>query len=288
MRVTVIIPAFNEERSVGKVIADLPKDVVTEIIMADNGSTDRTAEVAVQAGARVVREDSKGYGAACLAAMAAMDRPEIVAFIDGDYSDYPEDLPRLLEPIESGRADLVIGSRILGECEPGSLTPQQLYGNTLATFLIRLFFGVRFTDLGPFRAIRADWLRLLNMEDRDYGWTVEMQIKAARMGLRCEEVPIRYRKRIGVSKVSGTVRGVIGAGSKILWTIFKYALLRGPARARPIPLDETRKRVKNFKHVPRQRPFSLSRDGSAGRVPFRVRSGHQREVSDPLHRRAKR
>jgi glycosyltransferase involved in cell wall biosynthesis len=225
MRVTIVIPAFNEERSIARVIEAIPKELVHEVIVCDNASTDRTGEAAKAAGAKVVNEPQPGYGAACLAAMAVMDDPDVVVFLDGDYSDYPEDLPALLRPIEEGTADLAIGSRVLGECEKGALTPQQRYGNRLAVFLIRLLFGVRFTDLGPFRAITREALERIGMEDRNYGWTVEMQVKAARLGLRCAEVPVRYRKRIGVSKVSGTVKGVLGAGTKILWTLYKYAFL---------------------------------------------------------------
>jgi len=239
-RVSVLIPAQNEEKSIGLVIEEIPKDWVDEIVVADNASEDRTGEVAQEAGAKVVKEPKPGYGGACLAAMAAMNDPDIVVFLDGDRSDYPEDLPKLLQPILENRADLVIGSRALGGAEKGSLTPQQRYGNALATHLIRWLFGVRFTDLGPFRAIRAETLERIGMVDRDYGWTVEMQVKAARLGVRCAEVPVRYRKRIGVSKISGTVSGTVKAGAKILWTIFKYAFL---ARDKPRsitskPLDE--------------------------------------------------
>ena len=222
-RVSVLIPARNEEASIGQVIQEIPKDWVDEIIVADNGSNDRTAEIAQSVGARVVREGTPGYGAACLAAVAAMDRPGIVVFLDGDYSDYPQDLPLLLDPILNDSADLVIGSRVLGVAEKGALTPQQRYGNALATSLVYCLFGVRFTDLGPFRAIRKESLDQLGMVDRNYGWTIEMQVKAARLCLRCVEVPVRYRKRIGVSKISGTLSGTVKAGTKILWTIFKYA-----------------------------------------------------------------
>ncbi len=224
-KVSVLIPAHNEEASIGLVIDEIPRDHVREIIVANNASTDRTSEVAKAAGASVVDEPQPGYGAACLAAMAAMNRPDVVVFLDGDHSDYPEEIPQLLKPILENRADLVIGSRSLGVREKGSLTPQQKYGNALATFLIRHLFGVPFTDLGPFRAIRRESLEQIGMVDRDYGWTVEMQVKAAKIGLRCTEVPVRYRKRIGVSKISGTVSGTFKAGTKILWTIFKYAFL---------------------------------------------------------------
>lgn len=247
MKVSVLIPAFNEEASIAKVIEAIPKNRVHEIVVADNASTDRTGEAAAAAGAKVIHESRPGYGSACLAAMAAMDDPEVVVFLDGDYSDYPEDLPDLLKPIEEDKADLVIGSRVLGECERGALTPQQRYGNALATFLIRILFGVRFTDLGPFRAVRREALDRIGMRDTNYGWTVEMQVKAARLGLRCVEVPVRYRKRIGVSKVSGTVRGVIGAGTKILWTIFKYAFLGSILTSSDKPTsDNGEKRKKQF------------------------------------------
>lgn len=229
-RIGLVIPALNEEKAIGKVIADIP-DWVDAIVVADNGSRDRTSEVARAAGALVVREDEPGYGAACLAGIAALPTCEIIVFLDGDYSDYPEDMNLLVAPLLAGDADLVIGSRVLGGAERGSLTPQQRFGNWLATRLIRLIWGSHFTDLGPFRAIRVTALKVLQMADRDYGWTVEMQVKAAKAGLRCAEVPVRYRKRIGTSKVSGTVRGTLLAGIKILSVIGWQAISNGTIRS---------------------------------------------------------
>ena len=226
MSVSVIIPAFNEEESIGKVIADIPKACVQEIVVVDNGCLDRTAEVARAAGARVVREERRGYGSACLAGIAALNAPEIVVFLDGDYSDFPSEMPLLIQPILAGDAEMVIGSRIRGVHEKGALLPQARFGNALATFLIRLLFHVCYTDLGPFRAIRYERLLAMDMQDKTFGWTVEMQIKAAKMGLRVCEVPVTYRKRIGQSKITGTVKGTILAGYKIITTIFRYGLVR--------------------------------------------------------------
>lgn len=223
--ISVIIPAFNEEEAIGKVLGDIPTGV-DEVIVVDNASTDETATVARSMGARVVPEQRRGYGQACLSGIAALNAPDIVIFLDGDYSDYPEEIPTLIEPITSGRADMVIGSRTIGQRERGALLPQAQFGNWLSTRLIYLLFGVRFTDLGPFRAIRYDVLKRLQMQDRDYGWTVEMQVKAARLNLRTCEVPVRYRKRIGISKITGTLSGTLRAGHKILWTIFRYARYR--------------------------------------------------------------
>jgi glycosyltransferase involved in cell wall biosynthesis len=223
--VDVVIPALNEEAALPEVLHELPRSFVRRVVVADNGSTDRTAEVARAGGAEVVREDRKGYGAACLAALAALaaDPPEVVVFLDADRSDDPSELPALLDPIARGEADLVLGSRTLGTREPGALTVQQVAGNRVACAALRLLYRARYTDLGPFRAIRWDALSRLGMEDRNWGWTVEMQIKAARAGLRHREVPVRYRRRIGVSKVSGTVRGTVGASGKILWCLARYA-----------------------------------------------------------------
>lgn len=225
-RIGVVIPALNEEQAIGRVIADIPSWVDT-IVVADNGSTDRTVETARAAGATVTHEPDAGYGAACLAGIAALPPVDVVVFLDGDYSDFAQDMAGLVDPLTADGVDLVIGSRALGEREPGSLTPQQVFGNWLATRLIRLIWGVHFTDLGPFRAIRTPALQRLAMRDRDYGWTVEMQIKAAAAGLETRETPVRYRRRIGVSKVSGTLKGTVMAGYKILTTIGRYALRRG-------------------------------------------------------------
>lgn len=221
--VAVIIPALNEERSIGKVISEIP-GWVDDIIVVDNGSTDRTAAIASAHGARVVTELRRGYGSACLAGIAALKNPGVVVFMDGDFSDCPREMARLVDPIMKGESDLVIGSRVLGAREPGALPPQARFGNWLACTLIRWFWKIRYTDLGPFRAVRYATLKHLNMSDCDYGWAVEMQIKAARERMRVREVPVPYRRRIGTSKVSGTFRGVIGAGTKILVTIFLSAI----------------------------------------------------------------
>ena len=233
LSVSVIIPVLDEEDAIGRVLGDLPDPgrvedgVVYDIIVVDNGSTDRTPDKAAEMGARVVWEPRRGYGRACLAGLAALDGPDVVLFLDGDYSDYPEEVAALLAPIREQNADLVIGSRVLGEREAGALLPQARAGNKLATTLIKLLYGVRYTDLGPFRAIRYTSLLQLHMADTDFGWTVEMQVKAARQGLRIAEVPVRYRKRLGRSKISGTVIGTVRAGHKILWTIFRHACSRG-------------------------------------------------------------
>jgi glycosyltransferase involved in cell wall biosynthesis len=228
LRILVIIPAYNEEESIGKVVADIPKGLVQEVVVVSNASTDATEANARAAGATVLRELQKGYGNACLCGMAYADakqgddRPDIIVFIDGDYSDYPEEMPKVLRPITDQGYDMVIGSRALGSKERGSMTPQQVFGNWLATTLIRLFYRTRYTDLGPFRAIQFDKLLALGMKDRTYGWTVEMQLKAAKKKYKTTEVAVNYRRRIGVSKVSGTVKGTIMAGYKILFTIFRY------------------------------------------------------------------
>ena len=221
--IDVVIPAYNEEESIGLVINEIPPNV-RNIIVGNNGSTDNTRQQALYHGAIVVDEVQPGYGSACLAALRFIEslkaKPDVVVFIDGDYSDYPEQLNNLVAPIEEG-FDLVIGSRALGNMEKGSMTTPQVFGNWLATNLIRLIYKYDFTDLGPFRAIRYEKLNALKMEDKDFGWTVEMQVKAAKMGMKCTEIAVDYKKRIGVSKVSGTIRGTILAGHKILWTIFK-------------------------------------------------------------------
>jgi glycosyltransferase involved in cell wall biosynthesis len=221
--VDVVIPAFNEERALPGVLAEIPSPPVRRIVVGDNNSRDRTAQVATDGGAVVVAARRQGYGSACLAALAwlrANQPPEIVVFLDADHSDHPAELPALIAPILAGATDLVIGSRVLGAHERGALLPQARFGNWLATRLIALLYGVRFTDLGPFRAIRWSSLEGLKMRDPDFGWTAEMQVKAARRGLRCAEVPVSYRRRAGVSKITGTVRGTLLAGWKILgWTL---------------------------------------------------------------------
>lgn len=225
--IDVIIPAYNEEASIPKVLGDIPKDWVREVVVCNNASTDNTARVAKAAGATVLDQPEQGYGAACLKGIDYLkskspeNQPDIVLFIDGDYSDYPEEIPLVVQPIIEHEMDLVIGSRALGNMENGAMMPQQIFGNWLATSLIRFFYNYHFTDLGPFRAIRYDKLIEIDMEDRDFGWTVEMQVKAAKYQLKTTEVAVNYRKRIGVSKVSGTIKGTFLAGHKILWTIFK-------------------------------------------------------------------
>lgn len=224
--VYVIIPAFNENLSISKVITDIPKDIVTETIVVNNGSTDGTGDIAKNHGATVLLENRKGYGFSCLKGMdylsSKAEPDDIIVFIDGDYSDFPEEISMLINPILHSGYQMVIGSRVLGERQSGSLLPQQIAGNWLATKLIGLFFNAKFTDLGPFRAIKWDALKGINMQDKTFGWTVEMQIKAAKNKLKFTEIPVSYRKRIGESKVSGTMRGTFMAGYKILLTIFKY------------------------------------------------------------------
>ncbi len=224
--IDVLIPALDEERSLPLVLADLPRPPVRRVVVADNGSRDGTAEAARRGGAIVVPAARRGYGSACLAGLDWLrgnDPPEIVVFVDADYSDHPEELPRLVAPILAGEADLVIGSRVLGDREPGALLPQARAGNLVACLLIRLLYGHRYTDLGPFRAVRWQALERLGMADPDFGWTAEMQVKALRHGLRVAEVPVSYRRRVGVSKITGTVVGTLRAGYKILWTVLRHS-----------------------------------------------------------------
>jgi glycosyltransferase involved in cell wall biosynthesis len=225
-RIAVLIPALNEEATLPAVLADLPTELIEEVVVVDNGSSDHTAQVARVSGATVLSEPRRGYGSACLAGIGYLRAkgPDIVVFLDADYSDHPDELPNIVRPIVAGECDLVIGSRTKGKAEPGALLLQARFGNALATLLIRLLYGFSYSDLGPFRAIRFSSLLGLGMIDRTYGWPVEMQIKAVRQKLRITEVPVRYRKRAGgESKVSGTIKGTALAGYKILWTVFRYA-----------------------------------------------------------------
>lgn len=224
--VVVMIPAYNEAASIAKVINDIPNGLVKEVIVVNNNSNDDTEANARSAGATVLLEERPGYGFACLKGMDYLRQleaaPDIVVFMDGDYSDHPEEMPSLIDPIVNNEMDLVIGSRALGKRSKGSMTVPQLFGNWLATWLLHVFYGVRYTDLGPFRAIRYNELLKLNMQDTTFGWTVEMQLKAAKLKMKIVEVPVSYRKRIGFSKISGTVKGTVLAGYKILTTLFKY------------------------------------------------------------------
>lgn len=217
--IAVVIPVLNEEQAIGKVLAAVPR-WVDDVVVVDNGSTDGTARVVRTCGARLVAEPVRGYGAACQAGIRALRASDVVVFIDGDFSDRPEEMERLVDPIVGGRADLVIGSRVSGRSDAGALSEQQRFGNWLACRLMRWFWDARYTDLGPFRAIGRAALERLGMSDRGFGWTVEMQIKGLRSGLRVQEVPVSYRRRIGVSKISGTFTGAVQAGFKIVFVIF--------------------------------------------------------------------
>ncbi len=225
-KIFVVIPAYNEENSVGKVVDAIPKEWITEIIVVNNNSNDQTVIAAQKAGATVLNQPTQGYGNACLKGLEYLanknEKPDIIVFLDADYSDYPEELPLLVNPILNENIDLVIGSRNLGTSQKGAMTPQQIFGNWLATKMIKWFYGVVYTDLGPFRAIRYDKLLEINMKDKTYGWTVEMQVKAAKLGFKEKEIAVSYRPRIGHSKVSGTVKGTLLAGYKIITTIIKY------------------------------------------------------------------
>jgi glycosyltransferase involved in cell wall biosynthesis len=226
MKISVIIPAFNEEGSIGSVIGDIDRGLVQEVIVVNNGSADNTAVVASNAGARVITENRPGYGWACLAGIASVKNPDVIVFLDGDYSDYPEQIKDLIMPIQKENADLVIGSRIKGNAQKGSLTIPQRFGNIFAAFFLSIFFKTRYSDLGPFRAITANALQKLEMSDKTFGWTIEMQMKAAFYGMKITEVPVSYRvRKAGKSKVSGTIRGVILAGSFILYYLAKSFIL---------------------------------------------------------------
>lgn len=222
MRISVIIPTHNEAQAIERVLADLPRDLATEVIVVDSNSTDGTPDIAARMGARVIPEPRRGYGRACLTGLAAAKSPDIVVFLDGDYSDRPSELPVLLAPIIENRADIVLGSRLQKQRSAGALPWHQAFGNRLAAALIRLFYGLKITDLGPFRAGRADVLRALGLEEPTYGWAVEMILKGALAGYRVVEVPVSYYPRIGKSKISGTLKGTIGAGWFILSLIVRY------------------------------------------------------------------
>lgn len=225
-KIAVIIPAVNEEESIGKVVSEIPSKIVSDIIVCNNGSKDNTGVVAKSAGAIVLDENRPGYGWACLKGIEYVNsmevKPDIIVFLDGDYSDYPAELINVVAPIIENDIDLVIGSRALGLKEKGSMTFPQRIGNWLATRLMRIFYGVKYTDLGPFRAIKFDKLLELGMQDKTYGWTIEMQLKAALKKFTYIEVPVNYKKRIGKSKVSGTIKGTVMAGYKIIFAVFKY------------------------------------------------------------------
>ncbi len=235
MKIAVIIPAYNEEKSIGKVIEDIPRDLVNEVIVVNNNSTDNTVEAARKAGATVLTETFQGYGASCLTGIEYCKNKyfDIIVFMDGDYSDYPEETRLLVDPIIKENYDFVLGSRVMGKREKGALPFQSRIGSIIAGLLIRLFWGVKYTDLGPFRAIKFNKLLELDMQDKWYGWTVEMQIKAARKNYKIKEIPVSYRKRIGKSKVTGTFKGTVMASIIILKTIFTYALKRKTDSVKP-------------------------------------------------------
>jgi len=226
VRISVIIPTHNEAQAIGRVLADLPTDVIAEVLVVDSNSSDGTPEIAAKMGARVLREPRRGYGRACLTGIAATDAPDIVVFLDGDYSDRPDELPILITPIVEGRADITLGSRLAKRTDHAALPWHQVFGNRLAAGLIRLLYRQKITDLGPFRAARADVLQQLQLEEATYGWAVEMILKGALGGFRIVEVPVSYYPRIGKSKISGTVRGTIGAGWFILSLIVRYYFRR--------------------------------------------------------------
>ena len=231
MRISVVIPTHNEAEAIGRVLADVPRDLVAEIIVVDSNSTDGTPDVARAMGARVIAEPRRGYGRACLTGLANTQEPKVVVFLDGDYSDRPSELPILLAPILEGRADITLGSRLGSKSNPGALPWHQAFGNRLSAGLIRLLYGVKISDLGPFRAARAEVLRALALEEETYGWAVEMILKGAIAGYRIVEVPVSYFPRIGQSKISGTVKGTIGAGWFILSRIVRYYFRRRKTEA---------------------------------------------------------
>jgi rSAM/selenodomain-associated transferase 1 len=267
--IAVVIPTLNEEKAIGKVIAAIPS-WVDDIVVADNGSTDQTPQVARSHSARVVHEPRRGYGSACLKAMSVLDGPDVVVFLDGDFSDHPEEMDSLVDPILGDQADIVIGSRVLGRCERGALTPQAKFGNWLSCKLLLWVWGVRYTDLGPFRAIRYPSLRRLGMCDPDYGWTVEMQVQAALHGLRATEVPVSYRPRIGKSKISRTLWGGMGAGTKILYAIFASAW---QSRCRERTSSESHRKLIVFARYPKP-----------GKVKTRLIPALGEEKASQLHR----
>lgn len=234
MRVSVVIPTHNEAEAIGRVLGDLPSSLVTEVIVVDSNSTDQTRDIAASMGARVIQEPRRGYGRACLTGLAAANSPDVVVFLDGDYSDRPSELPMLLAPIAQGRAEITLGSRLHEQNSASALPWHQAFGNRVAALMIRLLYGLNITDLGPFRAVRADMLPALALEEPTYGWAVEMILKGAIAGLRIVEVPVSYYPRIGQSKISGTMKGTIGAAWFILSLIVRYRFRRVMAgRARP-------------------------------------------------------